>query len=369
MKTFNLVLGLLLLFGSLTSFGYESMIRKGYSSCIACHQSPSGGGILTDYGKIITAGVSFFNGQEYKEGNLKKKIRLNGKVDHAMYLRYAFLRGYEKEEDDDEGPLGTTFPMQADYAGLVKFDKTMVIAQAGRRPDVFEDIDESEKYYFRELKAVHKLNDESFVTIGRQRQNIGLGLEDHTIFNKKYNRFNITDLETVVGYDRITDQYQYNISLFAPSYSETEDNQESGASFEVRKQIGLGQIGLGGLYGSTAQVKRNLVDVLFKYPLGKFLVMLEAVATKRDLDHGDSTSQNSNFLRLSYFPLDAWEIAWQRESISRDEPYELDASSTGFMTHFRFTRNLSLRTDVKNTLYEGGDNAQLALTQLIFNWW
>src|SRR5476651_1283047 len=36
------------------AFGYAEMVRHGYVNCTACHISPSGGGVLTDYGRALS---------------------------------------------------------------------------------------------------------------------------------------------------------------------------------------------------------------------------------------------------------------------------------------------------------------------------
>ena len=44
----------ILTFGT-KAFGYQEFVRHGYFSCISCHLSPAGGGILTEYGRSYGA--------------------------------------------------------------------------------------------------------------------------------------------------------------------------------------------------------------------------------------------------------------------------------------------------------------------------
>lgn len=358
----KIVFLLVLLFSS-SSFAYEWMLRKGYSSCIACHTSPTGGGIMTDYGKMVSSGISMNGVKEYVEPEWKTKIRLGGKVDHAAYLRLALLAG-------DRGD--NIFPMQADYVLSYKHGNSTLIAQAGRAPGVYKRADapqsEGEKYYFREFKVVHKISDNDYLTVGRQKQNLGILLEDHTAYNKSLNRFNVTDLATIVSYDRILDDYQYNISVFGPSYQEKVDNRESGASLSGRTLIGSSQLGIGALYGKSNSVKRMVYDVLFKYPFAKFLFMFDAMNTSRILESGKSISQSTHYMRLSYFPIDSVELGVVNEKATQETPYEIKADVYGVMANLIMTRNISLRVDVKGTQF-AHESSFISMAQIFYNWW
>src|SRR5690606_23764750 len=49
------LLPLLLLILTEYCFGYAHFIGHGYTSCINCHFNPSGGGMLNDYGRAVSA--------------------------------------------------------------------------------------------------------------------------------------------------------------------------------------------------------------------------------------------------------------------------------------------------------------------------
>jgi len=47
-------------FTSTAGFAFPDLIRKGYTSCLACHVSPAGGGVLTSYGRGVSSELSTF---------------------------------------------------------------------------------------------------------------------------------------------------------------------------------------------------------------------------------------------------------------------------------------------------------------------
>ncbi|NBT57810.1 hypothetical protein EBT16_03400 [bacterium] len=47
--------GLFILIFTGVSFAFPQMVRSGYANCTTCHQSPTGGGILTPYGRNLSA--------------------------------------------------------------------------------------------------------------------------------------------------------------------------------------------------------------------------------------------------------------------------------------------------------------------------
>ena len=51
-------------FGVQSALAYPEMIRHGYVSCLTCHMSPSGGGVLTQYGRSLAKELVSFRTPE-----------------------------------------------------------------------------------------------------------------------------------------------------------------------------------------------------------------------------------------------------------------------------------------------------------------
>src|SRR5947208_294846 len=51
-----------------SAFPYAELARHGYANCVTCHYSPTGGGLLTEYGRALSREVLSSAGNE-KEGD------------------------------------------------------------------------------------------------------------------------------------------------------------------------------------------------------------------------------------------------------------------------------------------------------------
>ncbi len=119
------------------------MVRKGYTQCATCHISPSGGGILTEYGRALSMealarGQFFFErvkvdaadaeGAEseaqflYGSANLPPWLLLGGDI---RLLQYVI--------DTPFAVAGRFIPMQLDLEAALKLGRFSVVATGGRR--------------------------------------------------------------------------------------------------------------------------------------------------------------------------------------------------------------------------------------------
>lgn len=82
-------------------FGVPEMVRHGYPNCVTCHFSPSGGGLLRDYGRVQASEIlSAFKGREVQE-------------DGPVSLGAQF-RGLQLLEKTKRGTFSRPILMQAD---------------------------------------------------------------------------------------------------------------------------------------------------------------------------------------------------------------------------------------------------------------
>lgn len=343
---------------------YESTFRKGYNNCLACHHSPRGGGMLTDYGKMVASTQILF-GRNYSEGAFKKTIRLNGKIDHNLKVRIAQIRSENATE---------TFPMQGDYLAAFTGKKLKILSQLARAPQRGNTTNEEEKpktleqFYFRELKAIYAVKNNFLLSVGREKQDVGLRVEDHTLYNKSFNRFNITDLTTTAALDYFNQTTNLTLALFAPSYQEIESTREKGLKAEIRKSLGKIQLGFTTLLGESPSIKRIVAAPFVKIALGPLYLVYDAVFSRRATDQEVKFGQSSHLIRLSYFPFDFLEIFTLGERITRRGPFALTGKKLGSGFHFRMHRNFGLRFDWKRSFLTQR-NEDLAISQLVINWW
>jgi len=350
---------------SCKAFSYESMTRHGYQSCVACHYGSEGGGLLTDYGKIISGTTSVIKGTG-KKSIVNDKLSWNNKIDHGIHLRLAHVRKENSKR---------TFPMQGDYLAAFKgenYNIRMTVARAPKSETVTDQVNKPstlDNFYFRDLKISFQLTKKKYLTVGREKQRHGLNLVDHTLYVKSLNRTNVTDLSTVVRMSHIDKKFQLDVDGFLPSYREIEDNQEYGLKGSYRHFGKKWTVGFHSLAGQTEKIKRVLGGGLGKYTWADFFLMGEINYTKRWIR---STSVNfdqvTSYLKLSYQFYKGMDLFSYYEKANRNKTFDLDLNRWGVGGIVRLFSNLSWQTDYKVTEYVAGDE-KILLTQLFFNGW
>ena len=106
---FFILTGIIASFQSIAR-AFPEMVRKGYQNCTACHVAPEGGGLLTDYGRSMSAEILStwnYKGEEAVGHGLLP--------DPPSWLRFGgdfrFIQSYL---DNPVATTGRFFPMQED---------------------------------------------------------------------------------------------------------------------------------------------------------------------------------------------------------------------------------------------------------------
>lgn len=108
------------------AWAYPEMVRHGYVNCTACHVSPSGGGILTTYGRELSREVLSIWGREgeseFAYGALKAPewLQLGGDI-----------RTVEIYRDNAVARMARFIPMQADLEAAISTEKWGAAATLG----------------------------------------------------------------------------------------------------------------------------------------------------------------------------------------------------------------------------------------------
>ena len=106
---------LLLLFFSIEALSFPANTRLGYGNCTGCHHSPTGGGVLTEYGSS-TAGEISTIGFEVEDYTKKYPVFAGGD------FRYLYVHTESRE---------VSFPMQADAELGISLFGLKAIGQLG----------------------------------------------------------------------------------------------------------------------------------------------------------------------------------------------------------------------------------------------
>lgn len=178
-----------------TAYAFPEMIRMGYVNCTACHVSPTGGGLLTDYGRSISNEVlsTWSNPKEELPGHgftppPPAWLKIGGD-----------LRWIQTYMDNPQATATSFFPMQTDLELGFNTGKFWYVQSMGVQggPDNAPQKDEfiSHHYY-----ALYNWTDEIYTRAGKYLMAYGLNLPDHTSF-----------VRTNLGFDQNEETYNVDV--------------------------------------------------------------------------------------------------------------------------------------------------------------
>jgi len=172
---------LIILFCVQDVFAFPEMIKHGYVNCTACHVSSSGGGLLNEYGRNLSAElISTWS-------NKNEEFFLHGAVNTEKFDKWLSiggdLRGVQAHTDYKDATAhavdGRWINMQAGIEIGIIQPKWAAVAFIGEfnsrdRQHKNEILPYSPRHYF-----LFNATDEISIKLGRFQPNFGLNLPDH----------------------------------------------------------------------------------------------------------------------------------------------------------------------------------------------
>ncbi|MCX6131939.1 MAG: hypothetical protein NTX25_23145 [Proteobacteria bacterium] len=181
---------------------YPEMIRHAYGHCGTCHVSPSGAGMLTEYGRGLSKEVLSSSSTEnealafYGAIKLPKNLSLGGGI--STIQTYTDTPKYRQ---------GRYFLMQADLDLAWITDNFTVVANIGRdiqSPDTASD----DKWTSSRHYLLVPLSEVVSVRVGRFQKNYGLNIPDH-----------IAQIKRGLGWDNQMETYNAELNIITEDYS------------------------------------------------------------------------------------------------------------------------------------------------------
>lgn len=175
MKT--LILLMIILF-PVFAFAYPEMVRHNYPNCMACHVSPSGGGILTPYGRGISHSVLSTWGSE------KEARPFYGAFDNKYTNQWlnvgGDLRALQLHTNSKTAMMGRFIRMQTGIELAVNFFNLKFVSFFGKQEAGNIVRGESIRHY-----VLYQPTDELSLRVGRFVPNFGLNIPEHTLATRK----------------------------------------------------------------------------------------------------------------------------------------------------------------------------------------
>lgn len=185
---------------SATAFALPTMIRLGYSDCASCHVAPQGGGLLTDYGRLVDEAQSF-RAADYgpSESELVRALNLYGRVRHDVRLTASASAGLHSTTGADAVAAQSTEELlftRITYRNATYVTDTVrlslsVGAELRRSPSDGQVA--AERLFANQLLLAYRPLDNLEIAVGRDALPSGINLPNRALFVRREHRLGFHD--------------------------------------------------------------------------------------------------------------------------------------------------------------------------------
>lgn len=164
---------------SSSAFAYPELSRHGYTNCTSCHLSPSGGGLLTPYGRELSKEIL---STWAKDG---EQYFAYGKISHdEKVLLGAFFRGLQAHREDRNSKVGRFILMQADAEAGYDGGKWALAGTLGRQ-EIRSGLKSDGRIFSRRHYALYRPSDTVQVRAGKFLRFYGLNDPNHNLYVRR----------------------------------------------------------------------------------------------------------------------------------------------------------------------------------------
>jgi hypothetical protein len=218
-------------------------LSKQYNRCTSCHYSPTGGGLLTPYGRSLsrqelsTWGRSDPGAPPPAKGKGEEAFLWGALGDRLAPLELGFDVRPSHLGLDVGGPTsnGRDLLMTADLLAAWAAHGFTAYAELGRKPAIGE---ESAGLYSYEYWAGYESHQGLGLRVGRFFPAYGIRLADHTAFNRSTLGFDKYDQVYALELSRRTDRHLLQVSI-GPGYADSIVHSQGRDSFTASGRFQL----------------------------------------------------------------------------------------------------------------------------------
>jgi len=263
----NSILLLTLLILSLRVNAFVENTTKGYANCMACHISPSGGGVLTDYGRSLSA--ELMSTWKVKKGF---ENPFYGAIKNTENIKFGGqYRVIQVHAQNDQIKVKKQFTMQNNIELAVKYLKTFFVGTIGRKEGPSETPEKGEFLSERHF-ALWETSEDTRLRIGKFRQHFGINHPNHTRFVKSNLGFGSNSESYNLEFTKFYDWGELNTSVGIGDFFEDvdQDNNDRNFIFNFTHYLeGKSRVGLSFLRGKNNLLKRSVYGVNAVHPITK----------------------------------------------------------------------------------------------------
>lgn len=257
------LLTLVILISCSRAGAFVENVTHGYPNCMACHVSPTGGGLLTDYGRALSSELM---------STIKTKD-INGPffglVKNSPHIKWGGdMRVIQTRFENNQIKTGSLFVMQQNIEVAAYLNEFTAVATFGRKEgpknrtvDIGEFI--SERHYL-----MYSPDPTTKVRVGKFRQSYGLNDPNHTRFVKRELGFGSYSENYQLEYFKVLESGEFLLSTSLGRIDLPKDPSERNIMGQWTKYIdGSGRLSANVLLGESSRVRRSLLGVNGILPL------------------------------------------------------------------------------------------------------
>ncbi|MBC7539425.1 MAG: hypothetical protein H7281_11435 [Bacteriovorax sp.] len=224
-------------------YSYSELSRHGYVNCTACHLSPSGGGIMTPYGRELSRAVVSTWGaknEQYFAYNAIPALSKNEKI-----LVGAFVRGLQAIRNDKQATEARAILMQADVDVAYNEKNWAVLTSLGRQ-EIRSGLNSDSRLFSRRHYAIYRYNFSNQFRAGKFLQFYGLNDPNHQLYVRKYLNFGFDTESYNAEYSYLGENFNFYLTSSFGNFGDIHSqNTEKGISastsyfFWDKQKVGL----------------------------------------------------------------------------------------------------------------------------------
>ena len=298
------------------------MIRLGYAGCQACHLSPQGRGLLTEYGKGIDDAQSARHGVYDADENRWRRLF------HDVRLMTQLT-----SEAREQPERATSAAARLWYRNTTRLSQTfrvsgMVTVDAPARPPEVTTLQPQAtqpQVFVRQALLEITPHKNVYIGIGRDTLPSGVEIADQATYMRSRNGQGLTDVPTQAKLFWSTERFQVAPYVYGPSGHEAPEFRSSGGGVLAEKYLFGDRLAA----GLALRIARNttfderLVGVHARFGMGRWGVLTEHDVVRRAERSGEARrfDQYTGFVQLFFYPTDWLVASLSADRLQMDAPY------------------------------------------------
>jgi hypothetical protein len=292
-----------------------TMIRLGYTGCVACHYAPQGGGPLNPYGRSIDEAQSLRAG-EYRplDNSVVRALSWNGRIAQDLRVVFPMQRAWASHE-----PASAVFRPRLQYRNYTELPLGFAVhvgltgePDAIDRPTLaYEPASRATTPVVNVALLRYRASPQFEIAAGRDQLPSGVNLPELSLFARERNRLGYYDSPAQIKADWSGGRYRVVPFVYAPGGNEVDGVRESGGgALAELDPIGNQRavVGINILRGTARDGGRRVVGAHARLGFGSWGILAEHDVTDRDRTGIGSFRQHTSFGQV-FWAAKEWLVA------------------------------------------------------------